>query len=146
LRQASHPLRSADVDRQPGEKAAAASRAYAPRMRDLEVIDSELRLLLSIRRTVCEVEGRPPSAAHVDALLDERIRFVVQLAFNDRDDETGTPRAPRRASLWGSPPMRTPRCAWSFRYFADRGVVCAEDEARRTEPVNLNEAPLRGIY
>jgi hypothetical protein len=27
-------------------------------MRDIEVIDSELRLLLAIRRMVCEVEGR----------------------------------------------------------------------------------------
>ena len=31
-------------------------------MRDLEAIDSELRLLLAIRRMVCEVEGRPSTA------------------------------------------------------------------------------------
>ena len=41
-------------------------------MRDPEVIDSELRLLLSIRQMVCLIEGRPPSTAHVNALLDER--------------------------------------------------------------------------
>jgi hypothetical protein len=42
------------------------------RMRDLEVIDSELRLLLAIRHMAREAEGRPPSTAHLDALLDER--------------------------------------------------------------------------
>jgi hypothetical protein len=44
----------------------------APRVRDLELIDSELRLLLAIRRMVREAEGRPPSTAHIEALLDER--------------------------------------------------------------------------
>jgi hypothetical protein len=34
-------------------------------MRDIEVIDSELRLLLAIRRMVREEEGRPPSTAAV---------------------------------------------------------------------------------
>jgi hypothetical protein len=43
-----------------------------PPTRDLEVIDSELRLLLAIRRMVCEEEGRPPSTARIDELLDER--------------------------------------------------------------------------
>jgi hypothetical protein len=38
----------------------------------VRVIDSELRLLLAIRRLVCEEEGRPPSTARIDALLDER--------------------------------------------------------------------------
>jgi hypothetical protein len=32
-------------------------------MRDREVIDSELRLLLAIHRIGCEEEDRPPSAA-----------------------------------------------------------------------------------
>jgi hypothetical protein len=41
-------------------------------MRDLEVIDSELRLLLAIRRVAREEEGRTPSTAHIDELLDER--------------------------------------------------------------------------
>jgi hypothetical protein len=40
-------------------------------MRDLEVIDSELRLLLAIRHMVREEEGRPPGTA-IDELLDER--------------------------------------------------------------------------
>ena len=34
-------------------------------MRDIEVIDSELRLLLAIRNLVREVEGRPPSTARI---------------------------------------------------------------------------------
>ena len=41
-------------------------------MRDIEVIDSKLRLLLAIRRMVREEEGRPPSTAPIDDLLDER--------------------------------------------------------------------------
>jgi hypothetical protein len=41
-------------------------------MRDIETIDSELRLLVAIRRTVWEEEGRPPSTARIDELLDER--------------------------------------------------------------------------
>ena len=41
-------------------------------MRDLDVIDAELRLLLAIRRMVREEEGRPPSTTQIDELLDER--------------------------------------------------------------------------
>jgi hypothetical protein len=41
-------------------------------MRDLDTIDSELRLLLAIRQMVREEEGRPPSTARIDELLDER--------------------------------------------------------------------------
>lgn len=41
-------------------------------MRDLEVIDSELRLLLAIRHMAREEEGRPPSTTRIDELLDER--------------------------------------------------------------------------
>jgi hypothetical protein len=41
-------------------------------MRDIEVVDSELRLLLAIRRMVREAEGRTPNTARIDALLDER--------------------------------------------------------------------------
>jgi hypothetical protein len=41
-------------------------------MRDIEVIDSELRLLLAIRHMVREEEGRPPSTAHIVELLDKR--------------------------------------------------------------------------
>jgi hypothetical protein len=38
-------------------------------MRDIETIDSELRLLLAIRQMVREEEGRTPSAAAVEQLL-----------------------------------------------------------------------------
>ena len=48
------------------------SRVYALPVRDLEVIDSELGLLLAIRRMAREAEGRTPNTARIDALLDER--------------------------------------------------------------------------
>jgi hypothetical protein len=41
-------------------------------MRDLEVIDSELGLLLAIRKMAREAEGCTPNTARIDALLDER--------------------------------------------------------------------------
>jgi hypothetical protein len=41
-------------------------------MRDLEVIDSELRLPAAVRRVCREYDGRVPSTTLVDALLDER--------------------------------------------------------------------------
>jgi hypothetical protein len=53
--------------------------SYSP-TRDLEVIDSELRLLLAIRRMVCEAEGRPPSTAHVYESLDERSAELRKVA------------------------------------------------------------------
>ena len=37
-------------------------------VRDLEVVDSELRLLLATRRMVGEAEGRTPSTARMDEL------------------------------------------------------------------------------
>jgi hypothetical protein len=40
-------------------------------MRDIETIDSELPLLVAIRRMVREVEGCTPNACHIDQLLDE---------------------------------------------------------------------------
>jgi hypothetical protein len=46
-------------------------------MRDIDVIDSALRLLLAIRRVVRETEGRPPSTARIDVLLDERSATMV---------------------------------------------------------------------
>ena len=46
-------------------------------MRDIEIIDSELRLLLAIRRMVRESEGRPPSTARIDEPLDERSATMV---------------------------------------------------------------------
>jgi hypothetical protein len=47
-------------------------------MRDLEVIDSELRLLLAIRNMAREAEGRAPNTALIDALLDERAATAPQ--------------------------------------------------------------------
>ena len=41
-------------------------------MRDLEVIDSELRLLAAVRRVCREQDGVLPSIGTVDELLDER--------------------------------------------------------------------------
>jgi hypothetical protein len=40
-------------------------------VRDLEVIDSELLLLLAIRRVVREEEGRARSISRIDELLDD---------------------------------------------------------------------------
>lgn len=51
---------------------------------DLEIVDSELRLLMAILRTVCEEEGRPPSSARIDELLDERSAATfVSVIFSD---------------------------------------------------------------
>jgi len=47
-------------------------------MRDVETIDSELRLLLAIRKMACEAEGRTPNTARIDALLDERAATAPQ--------------------------------------------------------------------
>jgi hypothetical protein len=41
-------------------------------MHDIATIDSELRLLVAIRRMVREVEGRTPKRPRIDQLLDER--------------------------------------------------------------------------
>jgi hypothetical protein len=52
--------------------AGAGARTYAPRMRDIEVIDSELRSVAALRRAARE-RGRPlPSIDAADALLDQR--------------------------------------------------------------------------
>ncbi len=40
-------------------------------MRDLDTVDSELRLLAAVRRSIRE-HGGEPSSRRVDALLDER--------------------------------------------------------------------------
>jgi hypothetical protein len=50
-------------------------------MRDIETIDSELRLLLGIRQMVREEEGRVPSTAHMDELLDEGLKLPAQHLF-----------------------------------------------------------------
>jgi hypothetical protein len=41
-------------------------------MRDIETVDSELRLLVAARRMIREEEGRTPNARRIDQLLDER--------------------------------------------------------------------------
>ena len=40
-------------------------------MRDIETIESELRLLVAIHRLVREEEGRPPNARRIDELVEE---------------------------------------------------------------------------
>ena len=46
--------------------------AYAPRVRDIETIDSELRLVAVLRRAARERGGPLPSVDVADELLDER--------------------------------------------------------------------------
>jgi hypothetical protein len=43
-----------------------------PRVRDIETIDSELRLIAAVRRSIRE-HGGEPSSRQVDELLDERV-------------------------------------------------------------------------
>jgi hypothetical protein len=52
-------------------------------MRDLETIDSELRLLAAVRWSIREHDGEP-SSRQVDALLDERNER------NERNELTGS--------------------------------------------------------
>ena len=49
-------------------------------MRDIEVIDGERRLLQAIRNMVREEEGRPPSTARIDELLDELVAATMWVA------------------------------------------------------------------
>jgi hypothetical protein len=65
--------------------AASGAQPYAPRMRDIDTIDAQLRLLVAIRQMVREAEGRPPSSAHIDMLLDER-RELAREFHNSRCD------------------------------------------------------------
>ncbi|HXA88034.1 MAG TPA: hypothetical protein VNW96_05565 [Mycobacterium sp.] len=69
----------------------------SPNMRDLEVIDSELWLLLAIRQMVREEEGRPPSTARIDELLDERSAAAARTASSRR-------RPTRLAPWWSTKP------------------------------------------
>jgi hypothetical protein len=55
-----------------GEVPPSAARIYAPRMRDIETIDSELRLVAALRRAARKRAEPLPSIDVVDALLDER--------------------------------------------------------------------------
>jgi hypothetical protein len=49
-------------------------------MRDQEVVDSELRLLAAVRRSIREAAGRSPSTARIDELLDERAGVLPKWA------------------------------------------------------------------
>jgi hypothetical protein len=58
----------------PSEVLTPGARTYAPSMRDIATIDSELRLVAAFGRAARE-RGRPLPSIHVaDALLDERLR------------------------------------------------------------------------
>jgi hypothetical protein len=46
-------------------------------MRDIGVIDFELRLLVAIRHMAREAGGRTPNTARTDELLDERSATMV---------------------------------------------------------------------
>ena len=48
--------------------------AAPARIRDLDTIDAELRLLATLRRAARERGGPLPSIAEADALLDERLQ------------------------------------------------------------------------
>ena len=65
------------------------SKAASARTRDLGTIDTELRMLATLRRAARE-QGRPlPSIVAVDALLDERLRASGRL------QPVGSERAPQ---------------------------------------------------
>ncbi len=55
-------------------------------MRDLDVIDSELRLLAAVRRTVVELGGPLPSIKLVDELLDEHAAHSDLPSSRERPD------------------------------------------------------------
>ena len=80
----------------------------SPDMRDLEVIDSELWLLLAIRQMVREEEGRPPSTARIDELLDERSAAAARTA-------SSRCRPTRVAPWWSTKPGRQNGLAVSLR-------------------------------
>ena len=51
-------------------------------MRDLDTIDSELRLLAAVRWSIRE-HGGEPSSRHVDELLDERLAYFAAEPVKD---------------------------------------------------------------
>jgi hypothetical protein len=69
---------------------------YVSRMRNVEVIDSELRLLAAVRRSCQEIDSRTPSTRLIDSLLDERasrpIRSVVVAGVGDLHGKAGVQR------------------------------------------------------
>jgi hypothetical protein len=56
-------------------------RTYTPRVRDIEAIDRELRLLARALR-VARHMGCTPSTAHIDELLDERSELTASHSPN----------------------------------------------------------------
>lgn len=52
-------------------------KAARARTRDIETIDSELRLVAALRRAARECGGPLPSIAEADALLDERSEYTA---------------------------------------------------------------------
>lgn len=65
-------------------------RIYAPRMRDIETIDHELRLLARAWRVARELCTYPPSIAHIDELLDERSATMVLGTTVAREGNVGS--------------------------------------------------------
>jgi hypothetical protein len=55
-----------------GEVRGTRAKTEAPRMRDIDTIDSEVEAVAAIRRAAREQGGPLPSIAVADALLDER--------------------------------------------------------------------------
>ena len=53
-------------------------RTQDPRMRDVETIDAELRLVARAWRVAGEMNCTP-STAHIDALLDERLATLSRV-------------------------------------------------------------------
>lgn len=60
-----------------GEVCAAGFRHRLARVRDLDVIDGELRLVTSAWRVARELTRHSPSTELIDALLDERAAMTV---------------------------------------------------------------------
>ncbi|OBB22132.1 hypothetical protein [Mycolicibacterium elephantis] len=57
--------------------------------RNREVIDSELRLLAAVRRTVADEGGSAPDIRVVDELLDERQHLASKNEENHPEDIDG---------------------------------------------------------
>jgi hypothetical protein len=76
------------------------STATNDHMRDFKVIDSELRLMLAIRHMVREEEGRPPSTARIDKLLDER-----PAELSSAPHQLSVRRRGPLTRLWDIPPL-----------------------------------------
>src|ERR1700677_797458 len=101
-------------------------------MRDVETIDSELRLLLAIRHMAREAEGRTPNTARIDALLDERA------ATAPRKNLAGPFIPAARSACWTmidgervplwSPRSRSPTC----RRQPPRRAVCTTPQRLRS--------------